>query len=158
MKHSNEGAYTTFLNTDCFPQQHFDEILQQSRDHAEQINRIQKKHCLPRPKNLTEYFIYYINHIQTVVSKRYRPSAYWRYTFGVYKNLFLVFYFNWISIFTSPVSALAFIIAYPIISGLLFAFEIGLKIFMDFLGGSQLVKNISEDYGGGTLIFIRVQC
>jgi hypothetical protein len=155
MKHSNEGQYDAYLNRDCYPQQHFEEIIQQSKDHAEQLNRVHRKHRLPRPKNLTEYFIFYINHLQTVISKRYRPSAYWRYTFGVYKNLFLVFYFNWITIFTSPLSALAFVVAYPIISGVLFAFEIGLKIFMDFLGGSQLVKHISEDYGRGKLSYAK---
>ncbi|KAI9357478.1 Alpha/Beta hydrolase protein [Pilaira anomala] len=79
--------------------------------------------------------------------KRMRPSGYWRYVIGVYKNLFLAFYFNWTVIFTAPLSSLAFIFIYPVISYLLFAFEICLKIFMDYGGGTELSKRISLDYG-----------
>ncbi|KAI9277390.1 Alpha/Beta hydrolase protein [Sporodiniella umbellata] len=99
------------------------------------------------PSNLTEWIIYLIGFFQP--TRKHRPSGYWRYVLGVYKNLFLSFYFNWFVIFTAPLSSFAFILAYPIISGLLFAFELGLKLFMDGLGGDHLAKLISRDYGGG---------
>ncbi|KAG0747606.1 hypothetical protein G6F57_002919 [Rhizopus arrhizus] len=99
------------------------------------------------PSTLTDWIIYFIHRFQS--SKSYRPSGYWRYALGVYKNLFLCFYFNWLAIFTAPISSLAFLLSYPIISGFLFFFELGLKLFMDGLGGNHLMKLISRDYGFG---------
>jgi hypothetical protein len=136
-----------FLNKNYCSQQHFDEILGQSKDNGDQYMSESDQQGLAKPQSLAEYLIYWITRLHKYTSKRYRPSGYWRYVIGVYKNLFLVFYFNWVVIFTSPLSSLAFIITYPIISGALFAFEIGLKIFMDYLGGAQLVERISQDYG-----------
>lgn len=122
--------------------------------HFERIISCPKSYATPQPltqpKTLTDYFIHYVGKLLSYTNKkRLRPSGYWRYVLGVYKNLFLAFYFNWVVIFTSPLSSLAFIFTYPIISVLLFAFEIGLKIFMDYLGGTQLAKRISLDYGKG---------
>ncbi|KAI7904234.1 Alpha/Beta hydrolase protein [Cokeromyces recurvatus] len=84
--------------------------------------------------------------------RRQQSSGYWKYVVGVYKNLFLMFYFNWTSIITAPISTIAFLTFYPFISFVLFVFEIGLKVFMDFLGGSVLIKHISEIYGQGLSI------
>ncbi|GAA5805550.1 hypothetical protein HPULCUR_011069 [Helicostylum pulchrum] len=125
-----------------------------TQHHFESIISCPKSYSTPQrltqPNNLTDYFIYYLGKLLSYSNKkRPRPSGYWRYVLGVYKNLFLAFYFNWVVIFTSPLSSLAFILTYPIISVLLFAFEIGLKIFMDYLGGTQLAKRISLDYGKG---------
>lgn len=125
-----------------------------TQHHFESIISCPKSYATPQPltqpKNITDYFIYYVGKLLSYTNKkRLRPSGYWRYVLGVYKNLFLAFYFNWVVIFTSPLSSLAFIFTYPIISVLLFAFEIGLKIFMDYLGGTQLAKRISLDYGKG---------
>lgn len=128
-----------YLDAKQSSKQHFFEIIDKKSDCGQ---------TLERPKNLTEYTIYFIHRLISYTNKkRMRPSGYWRYVIGVYKNLFLAFYFNWIVIFTSPLSSLAFVFTYPIISVLLFAFEIGLKIFMDHLGGTPLVKRISEDFG-----------
>jgi hypothetical protein len=137
-----------FLNKNYCSQQHFDEILGQCKDNDDKEDLFPgDQQGLARPNTATEYLIYWITRLQSYTSRRYRPSGYWRYAIGVYKNLFLVFYFNWVVIFTSPLSSFAFIITYPIISGALFAFEIGLKIFMEYLGGAQLVERISQDYG-----------
>lgn len=144
---------------------HFDEILQQQP--GQQLQQQQQQHLkvhkkqncqdqpsLPKPEDLTEYLIYYVNRLLAYTNKKkIRPSGYWRYVINVYKNLFLAFYFNWVVIFTSPLSSLAFIFTYPIISVFLFIFEIGLKLFMDGLGGAKLVKRISDDFGDGTCGF-----
>jgi hypothetical protein len=136
-----------FLDKNNCTQQHFSEILGQSKEHHN-IN-IQQQHDMPKPQTFAEYIILWAHNIQRKTSKRYKPSGYLRYIIGVYKNLFLVFYFNWLAIFTSPLSSMAFVLVYPILSGALFAFEIGLKIFMDYLGGASLVERISRDYGNG---------
>lgn len=142
-----------YMNKMHCSQQHFDEIIvHHKRAFGKNIqNGIDDlTSTLPKPRDLSEYFIYYLEKFLLFTNKKkIRPSGYWRYVIGVYKNLFLSFYFNWVVIFTSPLSSFAFILTYPIISGLLFAFEIGLKIFMDFLGGNSLVKRISQDYGNG---------
>ncbi|KAG1446211.1 hypothetical protein G6F56_009647 [Rhizopus delemar] len=118
-----------------------------SQHRIDEVSSEQHPLYASNPSNLTEWVIFFIDFLQPV--RKYRPSSYWRYVFGVYKNLFLSFYFNWFVIFTAPLSSFAFLLAYPIISGLLFAFELGLKLFMDGLGGDHLVKLISRDYGGG---------
>lgn len=139
-----------FLDKNNCSQQHFSEILSQSKEnHGIDI---QKRHNVPKPQTFVEYIIFWVHYIQRKTSKRYRPSGYWRYAIGVYKNLFLVFYFNWFAIVTSPLSSMAFILVYPILSSALFAFEIGLKIFMDYLGGANLVERISQDYGNSNEI------
>ncbi|ORE03889.1 alpha/beta-hydrolase [Rhizopus microsporus var. microsporus] len=124
-------------------------MTQPEEEHAEEIMSTQPADIFTpsSPSNLTEWLIYFIYHVRS--KPKYRPSGYWRYVIGVYKNLFLSFYFNWFAIVTSPLSSLAFLISYPIISGILLAFELGLKLFMDGLGGSHLVKLISRDYGSG---------
>lgn len=133
-----------YLNSKHNSKQHFDEIIDNNNC----------KNTLPKPRDFTEYAIYYIHQLLSYTNKkRLRPSGYWRYVLGVYKNLFLAFYFNWIVIFTSPLSSLAFVFTYPIISTLLFAFEIGLKIFMDYLGGTHVVKRISQDFGNSKYIY-----
>jgi hypothetical protein len=135
-----------YMNKMHYSQHHFDEIIPNRTRNTQHPST-----TLPKPEDLTEYLIYYLDKflLYTNKKKKLRPSGYWRYVIGVYKNLFLSFYFNWVVVFTSPLSSLAFILTYPIISGLLFSFEIGLKIFMDFLGGASLVKRISLDYGNG---------
>jgi hypothetical protein len=118
---------------------HYIEILKQSRPTEASI--------LPDPKGLFERLIYWIHHER----KRAKPSGYWRYVIDVYKNLFLTFYFNWTMLFTAPLSSIAFILVYPTAGFLLFAFEIGLKVFMDFLGGAKIMKRWSETYANGIL-------
>lgn len=124
-------------------------MTQPEEEHAEEIMSAQPADIFTpsSPSNLTEWLIYFIYHLRS--KPKYRPSGYWRYVIGVYKNLFLSFYFNWFAIVTSPLSSLAFLISYPIISSILLAFELGLKLFMDGLGGSHLVKLVSRDYGSG---------
>lgn len=125
------------------------QMTQPEEEHAEEIMSAQPADIFTpsSPSNLTEWLIYFIYQIRS--KPKYRPSGYWRYVIGVYKNLFLSFYFNWFAIVTSPLSSLAFLISYPIISSILLAFELGLKLFMDGLGGSHLVKLVSRDYGSG---------
>ncbi|KAL7320973.1 hypothetical protein PS15m_000800 [Mucor circinelloides] len=134
-----------FLNINNCSQQHFSELLSQSKE--SHLLNLHPRPGMPKPQTFVEYIIYAVHYIQQKTSNKYRPSGYWRYAIGVYKNLFLVFYFNWFAIFTSPLSSLAFILVYPTLSSALFAFEIGLKIFMDYLGGAKLVERISQDYG-----------
>ncbi|CEJ03649.1 hypothetical protein RMCBS344292_17628 [Rhizopus microsporus] len=102
-------------------------MTQPEEEHAEEIMSAQPADIFTpsSPSNLTEWLIYFIYHLRS--KPKYRPSGYWRYVIGVYKNLFLSFYFNCI----------------------LLAFELGLKLFMDGLGGSHLVKLVSRDYGSG---------
>ncbi|KAI8379384.1 Alpha/Beta hydrolase protein [Radiomyces spectabilis] len=71
------------------------------------------------------------------------------FVFNTYKNLFFTFYFNWPMIFTAPLSSIAFVSVYPTLGILLLLFEIGLKIFMEYLGGAELFQYISEKYGSG---------
>ncbi|KAI8969319.1 Alpha/Beta hydrolase protein [Mycotypha africana] len=106
-------------------------------------------HAVNKPTtSLLDYIIYVFKQLYNFSnSNHYHPSGYWRYVLGVYKNLFLVFYFNWFSIITSPLSSLAFITIYPIVSLLLFLFEIGLKICLEDLGGEKLIQTIREEYG-----------
>lgn len=139
-----------FLDKNYCSQQHFDEFLGRSNCNDGEYSTENNEQRLAPPQSLIEYLIYWTSRLKSYTSTSYRPSGYWRYAIGVYKNLFLVFYFNWVAIFTSPLSSLAFIITYPIISGALFAFEIGLKIFLEYLGGSELVDHISQDYGSST--------
>ncbi|KAI9031535.1 Alpha/Beta hydrolase protein [Phycomyces nitens] len=80
---------------------------------------------------------------------RSKPRPYLSYMLNTYKNLFLTFYFNWTMIFTAPISSLAFVIVYPTAVVLLFIFEIGLKVFMDYLGGAAFVHYIGGKYGEG---------
>ncbi|KAL0074819.1 Alpha/Beta hydrolase protein [Phycomyces blakesleeanus] len=80
---------------------------------------------------------------------RSKPRPYLSYMLNTYRNLFLTFYFNWTMIFTAPISSLAFVIVYPTAVVLLFIFEIGLKVFMDYLGGSAFVHYIGSKYGEG---------
>ncbi|RCH86567.1 hypothetical protein CU098_006254 [Rhizopus stolonifer] len=130
-----------FLTNRSYTQKHLDEILgkKQETKKTEQES--------PKPQNFAERIMLWLYQLQKSTSKHYRPSGYWRYVVGVYQNLFLMFYFNWTSIFTAPLSAFAFIFTYPIISVALFAFEIGLKIFMELLGGQKLVDCMSRDFG-----------
>lgn len=132
-----------------------DTLTEQDTRHLNEILHSDKKSNasyyqtrLTKPNGISEYLIFIISKVMSFTRKRrMRPSGYWRYVIGVYKNLFLAFYFNWTVIFTAPLSSLAFIFIYPVISYLLFAFEICLKIFMDYGGGTELSKRISLDYG-----------
>ncbi|KAI8338817.1 Alpha/Beta hydrolase protein [Blakeslea trispora] len=125
-----------------------DEILgvrKQQKTHGKKSEEAE----LPQPQNIIEWIVLWAYRLQKMTTQQYRPSGYWRYALGVYQNLFLMFYFNWSTIFTSPLSAFAFIFTYPIIAVALFLFEVGLKIFMDGLGGNELVSLISRDFGYG---------
>lgn len=65
------------------------------------------------------------------------------------KNLILTFYFNWTMVFTAPISSAAFIIGYPTTVTFLVLFEIGLKLFLENWGGTQVVRYISLKFGQG---------
>ncbi|KAI8378822.1 Alpha/Beta hydrolase protein [Choanephora cucurbitarum] len=134
-----------------FSRQHLDEILGVQKYNRKTHGKKAEPE-LPQPQNIIEWIILWVYRLQRTTTKQYRPSGYWRYAIGVYQNLFLMFYFNWITIFTAPLSAFAFIFTYPIIAVALFMFEIGLKIFMDGLGGNELVDCISKDFGYGIII------
>ncbi|KAI7862927.1 Alpha/Beta hydrolase protein [Spinellus fusiger] len=69
--------------------------------------------------------------------------------FNAYKNLFLTFYFNWTMLISAPVSSMSFLVFFPTAVMFLFIFEVGLKVFMDYLGGVSLVRYISMKYGHG---------
>ncbi|KAI9470518.1 MAG: Alpha/Beta hydrolase protein [Benjaminiella poitrasii] len=123
------------MKSDCFLH-HVDEIKQQRQSDVQP----------EKPKGLRNRLIYQLFRHK---NRNRQSSGYWRYAVGVYQNLFLMFYFNWTSIITSPISSIAFLTIYPIVAFILFIFEISLKFFMDFLGGSKWVKRLSERYGHG---------
>jgi hypothetical protein len=136
------NKHTAFSTKEDRSHHHLDEIRSCSASRL----KTKKQEC-PKPKSFSDLIVYWVHFFYS--HRKPKPSGYWRYVIGVYKNLFLGFYFNWIMIFTSPMSSIAFVLVYPIISSLLFTFEIILKIFMDFLGGAKLVKRISQHHGQG---------
>ncbi|KAG2237059.1 hypothetical protein INT48_001827 [Thamnidium elegans] len=71
------------------------------------------------------------------------------YMMNSFKNFVLTFYFNWTMILTAPISSVAFIIVYPTTVSFLVVFEIGLKLFMDKLGGAEVIRYISLKFGHG---------
>ncbi|KAI8340982.1 Alpha/Beta hydrolase protein [Choanephora cucurbitarum] len=80
---------------------------------------------------------------------RSRPWPYWSYMINSFKNLFLTFYFNWTVIFTAPISSMAILLVFPSTMIFLILFEVCLKVFMDKLGGSKIVRYVSLKYGQG---------
>jgi hypothetical protein len=66
-----------------------------------------------------------------------------------YTNLFLTFVFDYSMLFVSPVNAVMVLTVYPFMILLLITVEVSLKIFLDFLGGQELVTYLSLRYGGG---------
>lgn len=91
---------------------------------------------------------------------RSRPWPYLGYMLNSFKNFVLTFYFNWTMIFTAPISSAAFILVYPITITFLVIFEIGLKLFLEKMGGAEVIRYISLKYGHGmyTLFFGLVMC
>ncbi|KAI9356069.1 Alpha/Beta hydrolase protein [Pilaira anomala] len=71
------------------------------------------------------------------------------YMLNSFKNFILTFYFNWTMIFTAPISSAAFILVYPITITFLVVFEIGLKLFLEKMGGTEVIRYISLKYGHG---------
>lgn len=66
-----------------------------------------------------------------------------------YTNLFLTFVFDYSMLIISPVNAIMFLTVYPAMILLLITVELSLKVFLDFLGGAELVTYLSLRYGGG---------
>lgn len=66
-----------------------------------------------------------------------------------YTNLALTFLFDSSMLIFSPVNALLFLTVYPFMILLLITVEVSLKIFLDYLGGQELVTYLSVRYGGG---------
>ncbi|KAI9281211.1 Alpha/Beta hydrolase protein [Umbelopsis sp. AD052] len=66
-----------------------------------------------------------------------------------YTNLFLTFLFDYSMLVVSPVNAIMLLTVYPAMIFLLITVELSLKIFLDFLGGQELVTYFSLRYGGG---------
>lgn len=71
------------------------------------------------------------------------------YMMNSLKNFVLTFYFNWTMILTAPISSAAFIIVYPTTVSFLVVFEIGLKVFMEKMGGAEVIRYISLKFGQG---------
>ncbi|KAF7731222.1 hypothetical protein EC973_000638 [Apophysomyces ossiformis] len=80
---------------------------------------------------------------------RSKPRPYLDYVFSTYKNMFITFYFKWSMFLTSPLSSIAFLTIYPTLVIALLLFEIGLKVFMEVLGGNELAQYLSIQYGQG---------
>jgi hypothetical protein len=66
-----------------------------------------------------------------------------------YTNLLLTFLFDGSMLIFSPVNAILFLTVYPLMVLLLIIVEVSLKIFLDYLGGEELVTYLSLRYGGG---------
>lgn len=80
---------------------------------------------------------------------RSQSWSYLGYMINGFKNLVLTFYFNWPMLFTAPISSAAFLLVYPSSVLFLVLFEIGLKVFMEKWGGTQVVRYISLKFGQG---------
>jgi len=96
-------------------------------------------------------FLRSLQHQQTGVPEPGRGKSwpYLGYMINSLKNFALTFYFNWTMILTAPISSIAFIIVYPTTVSFLVVFEIGLKLFMEKMGGAEVIRYISLKFGQG---------
>ncbi|KAH8552216.1 Alpha/Beta hydrolase protein [Umbelopsis sp. PMI_123] len=74
-----------------------------------------------------------------------------------YTNLLLTFLFDGSMLIFSPVNAILFLTVYPLMVLLLIIVEVSLKIFLDYLGGEELVTYLSLRYGGATPHLFHIQ-
>ncbi|KAI8098630.1 Alpha/Beta hydrolase protein [Halteromyces radiatus] len=79
-------------------------------------------------------------------------QPYSQYAMTMAKNLILTLYFNWTMIFSAPLSALATVIVYPTFMVALLFVELFLKLFLEGMGGHQLILYLSSRYGKGLSI------